>query len=211
MQTLFSTHPRKSPASVPAGGPTDAQLWDQFRGGEERAFARIYQDHAKVLFTYGMRLVRDGAMIEDCIHDLFIDLWDRKEHLSPTDSIRLYLLKSLKRKVIRAAAKKHKLVLQDGSEAGYAFPFELSHEALLIQQQLSAEQAERLKQGIAKLTSNQQEIIFLRFYAGLPYEEIGSLLAINYQSVKNLMFRAMKTLRQSLTIGFVLLTLLFPR
>lgn len=187
----------------------DDEVWAQFKNGSEEAFALIYKQHAKLLYAYGIKLVKDRDIVEDCIHDLFMDLWRRKEYLSNTDSIRLYLLKALKRKMLRVLSKNKKTwdsaySLSDEHDSQVVFP----HETILIANQLTAEQQEKLKQGMDKLSDNQREIIFLRFYAQLSYEEIGNMLAINYQSVKNLMFRSMKSLRKefvSLLLGFCFL------
>jgi RNA polymerase sigma factor (sigma-70 family) len=184
----------------------DDEVWAQFKNGSEKAFALIYQQHARLLYAYGMKLVKDKDLVEDCIHDLFMDLWRRKEFLSDTDAIRLYLLKGLKRKILRVLSKNKKTWDNVCSiSEDYNSQVVFSHETRLISEQLSAEQQEKLKQGINKLSDNQREIIFLRFYARLSYEEIAGMLAINYQSVKNLMFRSMKSLRKefvSLLMGF---------
>ncbi|QHT70680.1 sigma-70 family RNA polymerase sigma factor [Rhodocytophaga rosea] len=182
----------------------DKEVWRKFKNGNEAAFAQIYSRYVKMLFGYGMKLVKDTDIVEDCIHDLFIELWGRKEHLGDTDAVKLYLFKALKRKIIRVVAR-HRTSLQsttsitDEFDADIVFP----HETLLILNQLNYEQEERLKQGINKLSENQREIIYLRFYANLSYEEISSLLLINYQSVKNLMFRSMKALRKELISTFI--------
>jgi RNA polymerase sigma factor (sigma-70 family) len=184
----------------------DDVVWAQFKNGSEEAFALLYKQHAKLLYAYGMKLVKNRDLVEDCIHDLFMDLWRRKEFLSETDSIRLYLLKALKRKILRVLSKNKKI--EDTAYAlsdDYANQVVFSHESMLISDQLTSEQEEKLKHGLDKLSPNQREIIFLRFYARLSYEEIATMLAINYQSVKNLMFRSMKSLRKefvSLLVGF---------
>src|SRR4051812_16730497 len=86
----------------------DIQLWDEFRRGNEQAFARIYNSHIRALLSYGTKLSADMNMVEDCIHDLFIELWDRKAFLGNTSSIKLYLFKGLKRKIIHALIKNRK-------------------------------------------------------------------------------------------------------
>jgi len=188
----------------------DKEVWSQFKNGNEAAFAQIYCQHIKMLFGYGMKLVKDADLVEDCIHDLFIELWGRKVHLGDTDSIKLYLFKGLKRKILRVLSKKRTLSSQTASIAGeYNMDTVFSHETVLILNQLNSEQEERLKQGISKLSENQREIIYLRFYANLSYEEISSLMLINYQSVKNLMFRSMKSLRKELVTSFISFNLLF--
>lgn len=188
----------------------DKEVWSEFKNGNEAAFAHIYSQNVKMLFGYGMKLVKDANMVEDCIHDLFIELWARKEHLGDTDSVTLYLFKALKRKIVRVAAR-HRTSLHNTSTITDEYNLDIifPHETWLIVNQLNHEQEERLKQGISKLSENQREIIYLRFYANLSYEEISSLLLINYQSVKNLMFRSMKSLRKEFITTFISLHLLF--
>jgi RNA polymerase sigma factor (sigma-70 family) len=188
----------------------DKEVWREFKNGNESAFAQIYSQHVKMLYGYGMKLVKDVDIVEDCIHDLFIELWGRKEHLGDTDSVKLYLLKALKRKMIRVVSRhrnnlNYTTSITDEYDLDIVFP----HETLLIVNQLNDEQEERLKQGMSKLTESQREIIYLRFYANLSYEEISSLLLINYQSVKNLMFRSMKALRKEFISTFISFHLLF--
>lgn len=188
----------------------DFEIWNQFKNGSEAAFAQIYRQHAKMLYGYGMKLIRDTELVEDCIHDLFIELWDRKAHLGCTDSIKLYLLKGLKRKVLRVLSNNRKNAGNSLSiSADYETNVVFSHETILILNQFTSEQEHRLKQGIEKLSENQREIIFLRFYANLSYEEISNLMDINYQSVKNLMFRSMKSLRKELATSLISLLAIF--
>jgi RNA polymerase sigma factor (sigma-70 family) len=187
---------------------SETELWDSFRNGSDAAFACIYRQHAKVLFAYGIKIVRDRTLVEDCMHDLFLELWDRKGFLGHTDSIKLYLLKALKRKILRVLQTSNRFAATEELTETYNFTIEFSHEASLIAHQFTREQELKLKQAVDKLSKNQREIIFLRFYAGLSYEEIASLMGINYQSVKNLVFRSMKTLRSEFDISFTALLFL---
>jgi RNA polymerase sigma factor (sigma-70 family) len=52
-----------------------------------------------------------------------------------------------------------------------------------------------LQQLLQKLSHRQQEVINLRFYHNFPYDTIASIMDMNYQSVLNLLQRALKTLR----------------
>ncbi len=175
-------------------------MWEDFRAGSEAAFARIYREHARVLLTYGKKIAHTHRLAEDSLHDLFVELWERRQHLGTTDSIRLYLLKALKHKILRASARQNRLSLAGTPGEDYHFSFSFSFESELISSQLSAEQEERLKASVAGLSQNQREIIFLRFYSDLSYDQIAEVMDINYQSVKNLMFRAMRALREQMGV-----------
>jgi len=176
----------------------DTEVWDAFRKGNEEAFQQIYSYFVGVLFSYGNKLTTDYTLVEDCVHDLFVELWDRRVYLRETTSIKLYLFKGLKRKIVRKLIQQKNTVYTENSHA-YTFGITSSYETSLIREQLSEEQHQKLMQAIAKLTGRQQEVLFLRFHANMNYEEIARLLSLNYQSVSNIMFRAMKTLRTEMS------------
>jgi len=47
-----------------------------------------------------------------------------------------------------------------------------------------------------KLPPRQKEIIYLKIYKGLNYEEISEVMSINYQVVRNLLCQALKTFKK---------------
>ena len=198
LYNLLATQPAGAGTPLRAEKEQDMALWEDFRAGSEAAFSRIYREHAKVLLTYGKKMLNHHRLAEDCLHDLFIELWERKQHLGATDSIRLYLLKALKHKALRAATRHSRLSFEGAPGENYHFSFAFSFESELISSELSTEQEERLKASVAGLSENQREIIFLRFYSDLKYEQIAEVMNINYQSVKNLMFRAVRALREQM-------------
>ena len=71
-----------------------------------------------------------------------------------------------------------------------------SLEQRLILEELAAERLHQLHQTIQKLPSRQKEVIHLRYFQNLKTEEIAEVLNINYQSVSNLLYKGIKTLRQ---------------
>lgn len=176
----------------------DTKVWDAFRQGDTVAFQQIYNYFIRVLFSYGSKLTTDHLLVEDCVHDLFVELWDRKAFLGNTTSVKLYLFKGLKRKIVKQLVQRKNTVFTE-EKLTYSFGITSSYETFLVREQLSEEQHQKLIQAIAKLTDRQREVLFLRFHANMNYEEIARLLSLNYQSVSNIMFRAMKTLRTEMS------------
>ena len=86
---------------------SDTFLWNDFIKGDENAFRLIYLQYVQSLFKYGCNFTRDEALVKDCIHDVFIDLSKYRSDLSSTNNIKLYLFKSLKRKIIRSLGKEN--------------------------------------------------------------------------------------------------------
>lgn len=119
--------------------------------------------------------------------------------LGPTDSIRRYLATSLRRKIVSVIKKESKSQSVDSFDT-IPFDVELAIDEVIIAQELNDEQAALLKRAFDKLTAKQKEILYLRFYQGLDYEQIANVLDMKYQSLRNAVSRAIKHLRGDMAI-----------
>lgn len=183
----------------------DIILWDQLREGKKIALQAIYEQEFEYLFNYGRKVFSKTELVEDAIHDLFVELWQRHASLGPNNSIRKYLTVSLRRKIIATLKKESKT---ESTETFDQIPFdtELSIEEILISKELNEEQALRLKAAFEKLTDKQKEILYLRFYQGLDYEQIAEVLDMKYQSLRNAVSRAIKNLRGDFILVLIALS-----
>ena len=57
-------------------------------------------------------------------------------------------------------------------------------------------QKQKLQKALDLLSHRQRESIYLRYVQELDYEEVASILEINYQSAKNLVSRTLIKLRE---------------
>ncbi|WP_177194115.1 RNA polymerase sigma factor [Dyadobacter sp. SG02] len=190
--------------------PTDdRELWTAFKNGDREAFSRIYETHASSLLRYGSKISGNRQLVKDSIHDLFLHIWLRRGRLSDTDSIRFYLFRSLRNRMLENRAIAPEIpdadieTLMDGVFA------ELPAEELIVDQEKEAFQILRLKSAIARLPQRQQEALQLRYFHNFSTEEIASILAINGQSVRNLLHRSISQLRSLIEMAEWLLLLLF--
>src|SRR6186713_841419 len=71
----------------------DAVVWAALQQGHRKALDYIFEKHTRLLYAYGARITGDVLLVEDCIQDIFVELWNRHERLSATDNIKFYLLK----------------------------------------------------------------------------------------------------------------------
>ena len=68
-------------------GPDQNPIWEQFKKGDKKAYAHIYYQYFDHLYDYGCRLSAHTELVEDCIQELFIRLWKRKEQLHEVESV----------------------------------------------------------------------------------------------------------------------------
>jgi RNA polymerase sigma factor (sigma-70 family) len=173
---------------------SDGELWELFRSGSETAFEAIYSSNFDKLFNYGMQFVKDEALVEDVIHDLFMDLRRRRSHLSATDRILPYLYSAFRHKMLRTRNKLKRFETME--EHSFPLALELSIEEQLIDAEADAEQKKALKKALDQLSEKHREIIFLYFYENLSYEEIREIQGFdNIKSARNLLYKALQSLR----------------
>ena len=184
----------------------DIEIWNNLKAGDKKALSFIYTKYFDNLYNYGARIAADGALAEDCIQDLFIELWTKREALS-VRNIKYYLYKSLRRKIVyKLAGKVRHAETNDLS----SFEIELSDKTHFLNQQINIEIQKRLTQLIGTLTTKQKEAIFLIYYDGLSYDEAASIMGLKIKTIYNLINLAISKLRDQkntlclLSVSFLL-------
>ncbi|GAB4021327.1 RNA polymerase sigma factor [Spirosoma koreense] len=172
-------------------------IWQQFREGHQEAFQKLVQHFYRELHFYGGRFTRDSDLLKDCLQDLFLDMWTYRHKIVQTPYIRPYLYKSLRRKIHREVMRHSALISEDGVPFDDVSSEEITAEQALIRTELSEYQTARLNTLLATLSDRQREAIHLKFYAELSNDEIADVLAVNKQSVANLLHRGLSRLRES--------------
>ncbi len=178
----------------------ESQIWNQLKGGDKRALEEIYRAHVQRLYQYGRRFTKDDQLVEDCIQDLFIELWKNRKGLGDTDSVERYLLAATRRKIVRQLTKLKKVSATD-QESDFPFSVELAIDQQLIDTEVSQENTLKIKQAFDELSKRQKEAIYLKYYAGLDYSEIEEVMKINYQSARNLVSGGLKKMKSTLGLA----------
>lgn len=184
--------------AVAMGQEDDLSLWRRFRAGNEKALDEIFDRNVRPLYDYGYRLSRDYALVQDCLQDLFASLWANRKTLGDTDNIRFYLMKSLRRLILRKLKTKIHHVSHEEVSGTSDFEVEFSHEFRLINEEISRENKEKLSAALQLISKRQREVIYHRYFQDLSHEEIADVMSITISSVYNLMSKAMEALAASL-------------
>lgn len=179
--------------------PSAEQLaWDDFRKGDRNAFASLYHFHIQPLIAYGMRVTGEQQVVKDVIQDLFVELWRSRAHLPPVQSVRGYLLKALRYKLLRNAKIKTRYFAELPDQ-----PDPNNAELRLLDTENEQQRRERIRLALERLPGRQREVVNLRFYHGCSTEEAAEIMAVNYQSAVNLLHRAIVHLREILGPGLI--------
>ncbi len=184
---------------------SDFEIWNLFRSGSDSAFNYIYQKYFNKLYNYGCQFTQDQSLVEDTLQDLFIELKRRCGHLSPTDKILPYLYSAFRRKIIRFRAKLSRFKELDSNDS---FLIVAGVDEFIIKDEEERENYLRLQKALNELPEKYREIIYLFYYENLSYEEIQEIQGFaNIKSARNLLYKAVNTLRMRIAPFFLLLSL----
>lgn len=172
----------------------DVLLWDSLRKGNDIAFSTLYKKYVQSLFNYGMHIHPNRDLIKDCIQELFIKFWEKRESLGSIEKVNFYLFRSFKNLLshkIETSSKKKPLT-QDLIDK---MAPELPVENFYINSEMVDQRIIRLKKAVLLLTDRQREVILLRFFQGFEAKEIAEIMNLSIPGVHNLISLTIKSLR----------------
>jgi RNA polymerase sigma factor (sigma-70 family) len=185
----------------------DSKLWSAFKRGDENAFELLYNKYIQQLGRYGMRLNPNKSLVEDTIHDVFIELWGRKEFLSEVDNIKYYLFKVVRNQLNKNVREE---IVEENEDINSFLDYlsTLSTEQEIISEETENSKKKSIKKAINNLSKRQREAIHLRFYQGLNLDEVALIMDLPKQVVKNLLSKSYAILRISLKDSILIFTIL---
>ncbi len=164
------------------------------------ALANIMQGYYSDLFHWGLRLHGEREFVKDCIQDMFVNLWKMQQSTGAAgagvvSNVRSYLLVALKTRILRELSKKH-VTHQSMLSDEYSFSVEFSSDLRLIDEEHEIYQVRKLEAVLNSLSDRQKELIYLRFYQSLSFEQIAEVMSLSRQSVYNLLQKSLGSLRK---------------
>jgi len=176
---------------------SDQVLWDALRMGDKKALDYIFENYISLLQWYGVKITKNQTVVEDSIQELFIELWNKKALLSSTTSIKFYLFKSLRRRIIKKLKSEN---WHGGFISSWNTPdlqFDFSRESVIIGEEIDEAKKKYISNVISNLSKRQQEIIYLKFYEDLCASQIAEVMRLSIPSVYSLIGKAFAALRKA--------------
>ena len=155
-------------------------------------FAELYEATFESVFAYAQMLLRDEHRAEDVTAEVYFRAWRARETWRGTGSCKSWLLSithNVSLSVLRASREVADVSLLADHVDGAAGP-----EAAIMH----SGDAEMLQDAIRLLTPEQQQVVFLRFFEGLPHEAVATHMGRNPNAVRAIQFRALSRLRKLL-------------
>jgi RNA polymerase sigma-70 factor (ECF subfamily) len=163
-------------------------------------FSGLYEESVDNVYRYAYVLMRNADLAEDVTADVFLKAWRSRHNLRTESSAQAWLLS-----IAHNAAMS--LLRSSREVAGLDDITEQEDTSANPEAEVFAGmEAGRLQGAIRRLTAEQQQVVFLRFFEGLHHEEVARRLGRNANAVRAVQFRALTRLRKLLEEDFIGIT-----
>ena len=172
------------------------ELIAQFCAGNDDAFAQLYDLYVQMLHNYGNKLTQDQELLKDCIHDVFVKVYTKRNEKHTINNLSSYLLISLKNRLLDEFRRN--TFMDDGEVECYDYrraSEDVEYDYLNTERELM--QTAQVAHLMNHLTRRQRQAITLYYLEERKYDEICDIMKMNYHSVRNLMHRGMLKLREA--------------
>ena len=172
---------------------SDEVLIKRIAGGDQLAMQILFARHRVALYRWLLRLVRDEALAEDLLSDVFLDVWRQAAKFEARSSVSTWLLAIARYKGL--SARRRRIDAEFGEEVAVIIADPADNPELVLQKK---NQAELVCQSLARLSPEHGEVIDLVYYHGKSVREVAEIVGVAAATVKTRMFYARKKLAELL-------------
>ena len=178
------------PSQIP-----DDDLLHAIARGDETALAACYDRYRLILFGLVLRILHDREEAEDCLQEVFLQVWRRARDFDESRGRAFTWLVTIARSRaldrLRASGSRLRLT----TEAARA-PHE--HVGDAAQEAVRSEEGAIVREALAELPEEQRHALLLAYFEGLTQSEIAERLGDPLGTVKTRMRSGMAKLRELL-------------
>jgi len=175
---------------------TDIQTTEflsNFIQGDIASFSKLYNLHVNMLYNYGCKLTTDVELLKDCIQEVFIKIYNKRTELDSVANFKSYIIISLKNKLCDESRKRINLSDVAVDELDVVSGDNIEKDYIDLEKEKS--DSVFVTKILDQLSPRQRKAIVLYYIEEKKYEEICTLMDMNYQSVRNLIHRGISKMR----------------
>jgi RNA polymerase sigma-70 factor (ECF subfamily) len=161
---------------------SDEQLMLEFQGGSKQAFEEIFKRYRNPVFGFFRRRLDNSGRSEDLTQETFVIIIRGSERYEPLAKFRTYIY-SIALKQLWSERRRESRVGKFAAE-----PVEARQES-------DPSTALWIREALSQLDDDHREVLMLREYEELSYEEIAEVLAVPINTVRSRLSRARGELR----------------
>jgi RNA polymerase sigma-70 factor (ECF subfamily) len=160
----------------------DEQLMSEFQAGKIKAFDELFQRYRNPIYCFFRRRLTDVTRAEDLAQETFLIVLRGTEKYEPRAKFRTYLYAV----ALKLLWTEHRRDLREARAM---------RETSQHQHRNDSSMAVWVRDALDRLDDDHREVLMLREYEQLAYDEIANLLDIPLNTVRSRLFRARSELK----------------
>lgn len=181
---------------------TEALIVEQLRQGKERAYKFLYDQHYQILCHVASQYVKDDFLAETIVGDVIFHLWDVRQSLDITTSIRSYLMQSVRNRCmdyLKSQYNQRELAMSSLGLLDFPVINYIKGDDYPLGRLLEQELEGEIMKAIGRLPDECRRVFRLSRFEERKYEEIAKELDISVNTVKYHIKRALALLHEDLS------------
>lgn len=186
---FLSKTQKKNPVQI-----ADPEIVQAIRRGDEAVFEKTFRFYYERLCKYAFSLLKDEDDAEEIVQSLFISIWEKREDLEITLSLKSYLYRAVHNHCLNRF--KHAAVkdaYRDYSQQYHPQSYESVTESIYAD-----ELVDRIEKAVQTLPEQCQKAFRMSRFEEMKYQEIADQLKISIKTVENQIGKALRILRSEL-------------
>lgn len=178
----------------------DDDLVARIKAGHLKAFEKVFKDYYALMCSVAMDYVSDSTVCQTLTEDVLLNLWEKREGLMITSSLRAYLLRAVRNKCIDylRTNRQASAVLGYYESMEAKFGYTIADEKDLFEKLISDELSDLLEQAIDEMPEERRNVFVMVRMENKTYQEAADALHISVNTVKYHLKKAHAELQEKL-------------
>lgn len=164
---------------------------------DSRSFEELFRNYFTSLMMFARKILVEEDDAREVVHNVFIALWEKREEIDLTTSLKSYLFTSVHNRSLNVLRDRKKFADEELPEVAGDWDVSTQIESMELE--------EKIMEAIHTLPEKCRRVFELNRFEGLKYSEIAQQLGISVKTVENHMSKALKILREKLIYYMTLL------
>ncbi len=168
---------------------SELTLIESFRSGDEFAFVGLYNRYKGPVYAFCYKMLLDSEAAQDVMQETFLRVYENRDRLMKSGAFKSWLFTIARNQCLNWLRKsgRHVALSEDAHELPPApdTPFSKMEKS---------EQIRFVTQFLESLRPEYREVLILREYQNLTYEEIAAVTRSSLSAVKSRLFKARRKL-----------------
>ncbi|MGI9175471.1 MAG: RNA polymerase sigma factor [Rhodothermales bacterium] len=165
----------------------DQRAIEAFQRGDEFAFVSLYNRHKGAVYAFCLKMLLDRDAAQDVLQETFLRVYENRDRLIQTRSFKAWVFTIARNQCLNQLRR-------SGRQVALTSVPEIPAERTPAAEMEKSERVELVNRFLAHLKPDYREVIVLREYQNLSYEEIAAITRSSLPAVKSRLHKARRKL-----------------